>query len=109
MGAAGFHITAVNCSNTKFLKQLKKLDTVVLGQAVEAIARLPRQESYPENWHVHPLKGKLVSSAVERGKKVPVWSLHLTSDKQFKASFTVEGGTAYMRVCGTHSEIDDNP
>lgn len=62
----------------------------------------------PAKLHFHPLRDRMVRSMVDPLKKIRVYTIHLTSNDKYKASFTIEGGTAYMRVCGEH-DIDKNP
>lgn len=42
-------------------------------------------------------------------EKEPVWSLHITADDRYKASFTYEDGTLYFRTCGIHDTVDKHP
>jgi hypothetical protein len=63
----------------------------------------------PAKLHFHPLKDIKVSSVRDPKVKVKVYTIHLTSDDCYKASFTLEDGTAYMRVCGEHDQVDKKP
>lgn len=63
----------------------------------------------PSKLHFHPLKDKLVPSVVDPKKKIKVYTIHITTDDAYKASFTLEDGTAYLRVCGEHDQVDKNP
>lgn len=63
----------------------------------------------PAKLHLHQLTGKKVASALEKGKQVPVWTLHVTPDDRYKASFTFEGGVVYLRLVDEHDMIDKNP
>lgn len=63
----------------------------------------------PAKLHLHAMTQVGVASALDPRKLVKVYSLHLTSNDAYKASFTYEDGCAYFRNCGTHEEIDKNP
>ncbi len=67
------------------------------------IDRLPRK------LHLHQLVNRSVPSALNSKKKEPVWSLHITADDRYKASFTYEDGTLYFRTCGIHDTVDKHP
>lgn len=66
-------------------------------------------DAVPRKLHMHPLQGKHVPSRLDSKVKVPAWSLHVTSDDRYKASFTFENGTLYFRLVDEHDVIDKNP
>ena len=66
-------------------------------------------DAAPAKLHLHQLTNKKVASAVMQGKSVTPWTLHVTADDTYKASFTLEDGVAYMRLCDEHDVIDKNP
>ncbi|MGV7207411.1 hypothetical protein ACLB1G_06115 [Oxalobacteraceae bacterium A2-2] len=51
----------------------------------------------------------MVPSVRDPAKKVKVYTIHITTDDTYKASFTLEDGIAHMRVCGGHDQVDKNP
>lgn len=67
-------------------------------------------DAAPSKLHLHPLKNKLVSSALNSEKKVKVYTAHVSTDDTLKVSFTIEGeGVAYLRLIGEHDKVDKNP
>ena len=66
-------------------------------------------ESPPRKLHLHPLTDRWVPSALDPSKKLKPYTVHITSDDTWKASFTLEEGTAYLRRCGPHDRIDKSP
>lgn len=42
-------------------------------------------------------------------EQVNPWSLHVTANDAYKASFTLEDGTAYFRVVDEHDIVDKHP
>lgn len=66
-------------------------------------------DAAPAKLHLHQLTNKKVASAVANSKFVTPWTLHVTADDTYKASFTLEDGVAYMRLCDEHDVIDKNP
>lgn len=104
-------ITAVDASNPVFQRTFLKLGEGLRKEAKRAISELLLVDvsSAPAKLHLHPLKSKTVPSAVDATKKVKVFTFHITSSDSHKASFTLEDGTAYLRACGPHDEIDKTP
>jgi hypothetical protein len=66
-------------------------------------------ENPPGRLHLHPLTDKMVTSVLDERRRVKVYTFHLTSNDAWKASFTLEQGTAFLRACGPHDKIDANP
>lgn len=104
-------ITAVDISNLVFQRTFLKLSEGLRREARRAISELFLVDvsNAPAKLHLHPLKSKAVPSALDAGKKVKVFTFHITSSDSHKASFTLEEGTAYLRACGPHDEIDKTP
>ncbi|WP_298624489.1 hypothetical protein [uncultured Zoogloea sp.] len=104
-------ITAIDASNPVFQRTFLKLGEGIRKEAKRAISDLLLVDvsSAPAKLHLHPLKSKMVTSAVDGKKKVKVFTFHITSSDSHKASFTLEDGTAYLRACGPHDEIDKTP
>lgn len=104
-------ILRLDFGNTTFQRTLQKLKPDTRREATRLIAELIYVDidNAPAKLHLHALKGKTVKSALDPSKNVPVYTIHITSNDSYKASFTYENETAYFRVCGTHDEIDKNP
>lgn len=104
-------ITRVDGSNSAFQRSFRALKPEIQKEARHAIGLLFMVdiEAPPARLHLHPLKGKTVPSVLDPGKKVKVYTFHLTSNDAWKASFTLEDGTAYLRYCGPHDKIDQAP
>ena len=108
---AGFIIQKIDFGSDTFQKTFSKLDERVKKEARKAISEMLLLDisKPPAKLHLHTLKDKEVKSALDPKKKCAVYTIHLTSDDKFKASFTFEDGTAFMRVCGEHDWVDKNP
>ena len=63
----------------------------------------------PAKLHLHQYTNKSVQSVLRADHKVSAWSIHVLPGDQYKASFTLEDGVAYMRVCDTHDLVDKAP
>lgn len=107
----GFIIQKIDFGSDTFQKTFRKLDSQVQKEAKKTLSELILLDisKAPAKPHLHTLKDKEVRSATDPKQKCAVYTLHLTSNDRFKASFTFEGGTAYFRVCGEHDWIDGNP
>lgn len=104
-------IKGVDMSNTAFINTWKDLPSSVKAEAKDTIKSLLMMslDQVPRKLHMHQLVNKEVPSIVDEKKKVRAWSLHITADDRYKASFTFEGGVMYFRVCGLHDTIDKKP
>lgn len=104
-------ILRVDAGNTHFQRTFDSLKPDIKKEAIKALGQLilVDVENPPARLHLHPLTSKTVCSALDRSKKVKVYTFHLTSNDSYKASFTLEDGTAYLRACGSHDLIDSNP
>ena len=107
---AGFVIQKVDMASDTFQKTFKKLDAKVKKEARKTLGELFLLDvsDPPAKLHLHTLTDVSVKSVVDPKKKIGVYTFHLTPDDKFKASFTFEQGTAYMRVCGEHDWVDKN-
>jgi hypothetical protein len=107
----GFIIKKVDYGSPIFQKTFAKLDVQVIKEARKVFGELPLLDvsCAPAKLHLHTLKGLTVRSAVDPTRTVAVYTIHITTNDKYKASFTFEDGTAYMRVCGTHDWVDKNP
>lgn len=104
-------IKGVDLGNQAFINTWKDLPEAVKTEAkavIQSLLMMPLDQ-VPAKLHMHPLTSKEVTSALDKHKKVKAWSLHITADDRYKASFTFEGGTLYFRVCGLHDTIDKKP
>jgi len=104
-------ILRIDAGNTAFQRAFSRLKPDIRKQANAALGALLTVdvEFPPAKLHLHPLTGKLVPSALDPTNRVKVYTCHITSNDSHKASFTLENGTAYLRVCGPHDEVDDSP
>lgn len=93
-------IREVNIESPGFQRTWKRLPQHVKDAGIKAIqALLLPPDQRPAKLHLHKMHGQRES----------IWSLHLSSDDRYKASFILEGPLARFRRCGTHEEIDRNP
>ncbi len=111
MKLSGFIIIKIDMGSDTFQRTFAKLDPQVKIEARRTISELILLDisKAPAKLHLHTLKHKTVKSATDPKKKCPVYTFHLTGNDKYKASFTFEDGTAYLRVCGEHDWIDKNP
>lgn len=91
------------------MKRIKdaKLQTQI-REALRALLFLDLDQA-PRKLHLHPLTDRQVPSALNPTKKVTPWSLHVTPDDRYKASFTFEEGVANFRICDEHDLVDKDP
>lgn len=89
---------AVDFGAESFTRSWKRLDESTKAQAKVAFGQMLNCERMPAKLHFHKLGGFK-----------DVWTIHITSDDQYKASFTLKDGVAYMRRVGQHDKIDKNP
>lgn len=104
-------IRGIDIGLTSFRNSWKDLPSEVQDEAFPIIQGLfgKNIDVLPRKLHFHPLNGRQVPSALDSSKKVLVWTLHITADDNYKASFTYEDGTLYFRTCGRHDAIDKKP
>lgn len=104
-------IRSVDINGDVFRKAWKKLPIEVQPEAMQVIRSLLFQDidSIPAKLHFHQLTSKEVPSRLDNKKKVKAWSLHITADDRYKASFTYENGTLYFRTCDLHDVVDKKP
>ena len=104
-------ITSVDFANETFKKLFQKLRPEVQKEAKQAIGQLTLLDiaAAPKSLHLHTLTALKATSAVNPKNKVSIYTIHLTKDDKWKASFTFENGIAFMRVCGEHDWVDKNP
>jgi hypothetical protein len=109
--SSGNLILRLDFSSTRFQSDFRSLKPDIMKEARRLLSDLIMVdiENPPARLHLHPLKDKLVPSVLDPTKKVKVYTLHITSNDSWKASFTLEAGTAYMRLCGPHDKVDKSP
>ncbi len=105
-------IVRVDAGNGVFLRSLGKVkDAQRRREIVETLRELflLDLDAAPARLHLHQLTGKSGCSVIDSHVKVPIWTIHVTADDTYKASFTFEDGCAYLRVIRTHDRLDDDP
>jgi hypothetical protein len=104
-------IRAVDCNSSAFISKWKDLppNIQIEAKAVLQSLFLLSLDDAPAKLHLHQLRNRQVTSRLDPSKKVNVWTLHITADDNYKASFTMESGTAYFRTCGKHDTVDKTP
>lgn len=104
-------IRGIDINNQAFRQAWKGLPGNVQDEAIKTISSLAGKslDLLPAKLHYHPLMGKEVPSRLVPDKKVKAWSLHITADDRYKASFTYEDGVLYFRTCGLYDTIDKKP
>lgn len=104
-------IRGIDIGSTFFRNKWSDLPGAVQDEAIVVIQSLVGKnlDQLPRKLHLHQLVNKQVPSALNPKDKAPAWSLHITADDRYKASFTYEGGTLYFRTCGLHDTVDKKP
>lgn len=105
-------IRAVDCNSDSFRRSVARIRDTRLQDHIRSALRtlfLTDLDAPARALHLHMLVNKQVPSVLRPGVKVNVWTIHVTPDDAYKASFTFEGGTAYMRLCDEHAVIDKRP
>lgn len=91
-------VTQVDCSATSFQNSWKRLPDEVKREARQFLAEMMLCERMPAKLHCHKLSGY-----------ADVWTIHVTRNDAYKASFTLKDGVATMRRIALHDHIDGNP
>jgi hypothetical protein len=104
-------IRAVDCKLPTFVRGLKRLSEPLQTEVIASLRSVLLLDlSKPSRkLHLHQLTNKKVPSALNPLQKVNPFSIHVTANDKYKASFTLENGTAYFRVCDEHDIVDKNP
>lgn len=104
-------IRGVDCTDPAFQRTFKRLPGNVQLQARDALRELlmTNLDQPARALHLHQLTNKQVPSVLRTNHKVNPWTIHITKDDTYKASFTLEDGMAYMRQCDEHDMIDKRP
>ena len=104
-------ICRIDASAATFVKSYGSLPDEVLREAKKIIGHLLLLDvtKAPAKLHLHNLQNRTAWSIENPKVKVKCYTVHVTPDDNYKASFTLENGTAYMRYAGKHDSIDKNP
>jgi hypothetical protein len=104
-------IRGIVLGSTLFRNKWADLPGVVQDESIAVIQSLVGMniDHIPRKLHLHQLVNKEVASFLDPKKRVNAWSLHITADDRYKASFTYENGTLYFRTCGVHQVVDKLP
>lgn len=105
-------IVGVNVGAERFLRSLDhvrdpQLQREIVG-SIRSLLFLDLDRA-PGKLHLHPLTGKTGRSVCNPSTRVPIWTIHVTANDAYKASFTLEGGVAYLRCIKKHDALDDDP
>ncbi len=105
-------IRGVDVNAESFRRDVARVPDPNLRVEIQAFLRevfMLNVDAPPARLHFHALKNKQVESRLQKGKKVPVYTIHVTTNSVYKASFTWEEGCAYFRRLDVHDAIDKNP
>jgi len=91
-------LRAVDVGADSFVSCWKKLGPEIQREARKFVSEMILCERMPAKLHFHKLDGYK-----------DIWTIHVTSDDKYKASFTIKDGVAVMRRIGLHDWIDKNP
>lgn len=91
-------LRAVDFGAESFRNGWKKLSPEIQKEARKFIGEMTLCERMPAKLHFHKLEGF-----------DGIWTIHVTSNDKYKASFTIKDGVAYMRRIGPHDWIDKSP
>lgn len=91
-------VTRVDCNAASFQNSWKKLPEDVKREARKFLAEMMLCERLPAKLHCHKLGGY-----------EDIWTIHVTTNSVYKASFTLKDGVATMRRIALHDHIDANP
>lgn len=99
----------INAKN--FRNKWKDLPDVVQteGSLVMQCLLFKNVDQLPAKLHFHQLTNRMVESRLDASKSVKAWSLHITANDNYKASFTFEDGVLYFRTCGPHDAVGKKP
>ena len=91
-------ITGVDVGNSAFKRDVKALPPDIRSALTECLKELIKDPT-PSRLRLHGLHRE------HRG----IFSVDVTPNHAYKATFTVEGGIARMRRVGSHKQIDRTP
>lgn len=99
-------ITTLDLGAISFTRALAKLAPDIRREVNQALIDLATTYPFPARLKFHPLKGKSANIGEQTFK---VYTIHVTRNDAYKASFTVHGQTARMRHIDTHDALDKRP
>lgn len=105
-------IRGIDATAASFLNTFERLPSEAIKAEVRGVIQAmfgQDLDTAPRKWHMHQAVGKDVPSRLNDKNKVAAWTLHVTADDAYKASFTYENGVAYFRLVDTHQVIDKRP
>lgn len=105
-------IRSVCCDSQVFAKTLGRIKDQRVVEEIKEHVRLLLMcdlDAPPRKLHLHQLTNKKVASVLREGHQVTPWTIHVTSNDAYKASFTLEDGTAHLRKVDEHDAVDKNP
>ena len=105
-------VLGVDCQAPTFRHGLKRIKDQQLGRDIREAIRsllLLDLDQAPAKLHLHHLTGKKVPSRVNPSVKVAAWTIHVTANDVYKASFTFEDGVVYLRTVDEHDIVDSDP
>lgn len=105
-------IRAVDCNADTFRRSLSRIRDAALQAEIRDALRLlllTDLDAPARVLHLHQLRNREVPSVLRPGLKVNPWTIHVTRNDAYKASFTLENGTAYLRICDEHDIVDKRP
>ncbi|BDI04522.1 hypothetical protein [Sphaerotilus microaerophilus] len=105
-------VRGIVATSAAFVRALKGVKDAQLQREIQASIRsllfLDLDQS-PSKLHLHQLKNHSVPSSTRPGVHVNPWTIHVTSNDSYKASFTLEDGIAYLRNVDEHDRVDKFP
>lgn len=105
-------IVGVNAASERFLRSLDRVkDPKTRREILDTVRSLLLLDldKAPAKLHFHALKNKEGASILNPQIKVPIWTIHVTANDAYKASFTFESGVVFLRCIRTHDDLDKDP
>lgn len=104
-------ILRLDFSAVTFIRSFSKLPVEIQREARKVLGELVLRNTtdLPDKLHFHNLKNSLVPSIENPKVNVKSYTIHISAGDGYKASFTLEDGTAYMRFADKHDRIDKKP
>lgn len=91
-------VTGVDMTATSWQNTWKKLSPDIQREAHKSFGELLMCNPFPAKLHCHKLQGY-----------ADIYTMHIFSRSNYKASFKLVGQTAIFRRVAPHDEVDDNP
>lgn len=112
MTIEGRVIRGVVCTLPQFIKSFGRIRDPRLQSEIRDTLRgllLLNIDQPPAKLKLHQLKNSKVPSFVDPSRRINAWTIHVTANDAYKASFTYEDGIAYFRLIDEHDVVDKNP